>query len=124
MSGGRVGLLDAAGHSQVDITGGVVEELVVGWQSQVDISGGQIGGGPFGIFADESSLIVLNGFDFNYGYGYITDTFGIITGTLLSGEIINTSFERFGDAQILLVPEPMTLSLLAFGGLVLLRKRK
>ena len=70
------------------------------------------------------SLIVINGLDFNYGYGYIADTFGMLTGTLLSGEMINTSFERLGDAQILIVPEPATLLVFGFGGLALRRRRK
>jgi hypothetical protein len=47
-----------------------------------------------------------------------------LTGTLLSGEIINTSFERYGDAQILIIPEPATLLVFGFGGLALRRHRK
>lgn len=88
--------------------------------SQVDISGGDIGH----ILANDLSVIVINGFDFNYDYGYITDTFGMLTGTLLSGEIFTTNFERYGDAQILIVPEPATLLVFGLGGLTLRRHRK
>jgi hypothetical protein len=136
LSGGHAYSVGAGGNSVVEISEGDVFELAGLEYGTIEISGGHIqtlraieacqvditGGDISNLFADSSSMIVINGFDFNYGYGYITDSYGMLTGTLLSGEMINLNFERLGDAQILLVPEPATLLLFGLGGLVL-RKR-
>jgi hypothetical protein len=120
ISEGDVYELAGLGYGTIEITGGHVGTLRAIEECQVDITGGDVSS----IFADSSSLIVINGFDFNYDYGYITDTFGILTGTLLSGEIINTNFERLGDAQILLVPEPATLLMFGLGTMAFLRRNR
>ena len=49
---------------------------------------------------------------------------GVLTGTLHSGALLNNSFSISTDASITLIPEPATLSLLALGGLALLRRRR
>jgi hypothetical protein len=100
ISGGYVNKINSIGNSTIEITGGMIDD----------------------ISAYETSLIIVKGLDFNYNYGYITDTSGYLTGTLLSGDFIDVRFDRFDDAQILLVPEPTTLLLVGLGGLVL-RKR-
>jgi hypothetical protein len=111
--------LDASGNSTVEITMGFIEYLNVSDNAQVDILGGHI----CRIIAHDLGLIRLSGSEFNYDYGYITDTSGTLTGTLLSGEEIHFDFYLSNDAAILLVPEPTTLLLLGMGGL-LIRKRK
>jgi hypothetical protein len=119
LSGGFLIGVEARDESFVEIIDGDVMDITASGFSTIEISGGTIGD----IFADESSLIVINGLDFNYGYGYITDTTGFLTGILSSGEMIETNFERYGDAQILIVPEPAALLLVGIGG-VMIRRRK
>jgi len=84
----------------------------------------------------DESMIQIFGSDFAVdglavGYGEITNILGgdpwdepyrRLTGTLLSGELIDTGFYIGHDARIILIPEPATITLLGIGGLVL-RKR-
>ena len=52
------------------------------------------------------------------------ETWRRLTGTLDNGGVINNDFKIGGSvASIVLVPEPMSISLLGLGGLML-RKRK
>ncbi|MHC5097576.1 MAG: PEP-CTERM sorting domain-containing protein, partial [Planctomycetota bacterium] len=88
----------------------------------VEVSGGLVSNLIAGDYSN-SGLIVIHGTDFNYDYGYITDFSGTLIGTLESGENLLAEFSRFGDAQILLVPEPATLLLVGIGA-VMMRKRK
>jgi hypothetical protein len=121
MSGGYTGVVDGSGAGYTAITGGEIDVLVSNLSGTVEVFGGQINHLGVGDYSD-SGLIIIHGTNFNFDYGYITDFSGILTGTLLSGETILADFERYGDAQILLVPEPATLLLFGLGGLVL-RKR-
>jgi hypothetical protein len=110
----------ASGNNQVSISGGSIGGgLNVYAFSQANISGGSIGGG---LYALNSSQITIYGSGFNYPYGTLTGR-GLLTGTLASGEIINNAFYVYGNARIVLVPEPATLSILTLGGLVLCRFR-
>ncbi|MEI7835438.1 MAG: PEP-CTERM sorting domain-containing protein [Planctomycetota bacterium] len=119
MTGGAVsGLLGAGGSSQVTILGGTISQTLDMYQDAiVYLHGDQfaIDGIPLSSGAIRSVL----------GTSCDSEPFRRLTGTLASGDIVNNLF-RIGDsAQLVLVPEPATLSLLALGGLaVLCRKRK
>jgi hypothetical protein len=137
-SGGMAQSIGVAGNSLVEISGGNITEIGAIDYGTIEVTGGHIqilkaisgcqayisGGYVDNIFADNASLFVINGFNFNYSYGYITDTYGTVTGTLLSGESVMINFERLGDAQILIIPEPATLLLFGLGTLALRRHRK
>jgi len=48
---------------------------------------------------------------------------GALSGTFGSGETFTNNFELRGGGKLVLIPEPATLSLLALGGLLLIRRR-
>ena len=134
ISGGSINGLNSRDSSKVDISGGSIRgPLHSGGSSRVDISGGSIGDD---LELLDESMIQIFGSDFAVdglavGYGEITNILGgdpwdepyrRLTGTLLSGELIDTGFYIGHDARIILIPEPATITLLGIGGLVL-RKR-
>ena len=120
MSGGRLeGSFETYGSGRVTITGGVIV---------IDTE----------LLLFDNAEIIMEGFDFDIdgtpvGYGNITSMFGgsyisepfrRLTGTLLNGDTFDNQF-RIGDtAQITLIPEPCTLSLLALGGLAVAWRRR
>jgi len=115
-------------HAIVTISGGLIGNgLRAHDNSRVYISGGQIAGeyGSGGLHTfTGNSLVTIYGTGFNYPYGPIPDELGTLTGTLLSGELINWDFDITRPASIVLVPEPATISLLLGGiGLWLVRRR-
>jgi len=100
-------------------------------QSDVEITGGRFETDVDMLFAHEQSLITIYGSDFNYPYGAITATSGVLTGTLANGDTIRWSFNRGGivpgpyyhpGSIILAVPEPTTLLLLGLGAVMVRRK--
>lgn len=124
ISGGEVWLnLYAYNNSRIFITGGVL----------TDPRGAISAGG--GYQSIDNSIITISGNDFqidgvNVGYGEIKNNSGNdylsghLTGILSDGGYLNRRFEIWEQSSIVLIPEPFTLSLLALGGLVLLRKRR
>jgi hypothetical protein len=122
MSGGQTHVIDGSGLGYTTVSGGEIEFLVSNLSATVEVSGGLVSNLIAGDYSN-SGLIVIHGTDFNYDYGYITDFSGTLIGTLESGESLLAEFSRFGDAQILLVPEPATLLLVGIGA-VMMRKRK
>jgi len=120
--------------SQINISGGSIADLGSYDSSQVNITGGLI---DSDLFLLDQSLIQIFGSDFAvdgqpFGFGELISIFGgspknepwrRLTGTLLSGELIDCDFRIGHDARIILtIPEPATVSLLSIGGLML-RKR-
>jgi len=124
ISGGSMfGGLCAHDTSQVNFSGGSISgELHVFEDSQVNISGGSLGGN---LLVLDTSQIIIYGKGFNYPYGTLTG-WGLLTGTLASGDLINRYFQTYGDGQIVLISAPGSIVLGGIGvGFVgcLLRRR-
>ena len=109
-------------YSQTTISAGsITDDLNASNDSVVFISGGSIGDQ---IVATDASQINILGSNFEIdgvpvGYGEISVTSGLLTGTLENGiDIINNNFYIDPDASIFLVPEPSTLLMLGAGCLI------
>lgn len=128
--------LQAINKSRVYISGGSIgTEVFVYENSQVQISGGSIGGA---LIPNNWSILTIQGSDFTvdgqpFGYGELMSIYGgtwqlestrHLTGTLVSGEMIDNYFFIGYDASIVLVPEPAMILLLALGGLAVIRRRR
>ena len=143
VSGGTVYTLWAYGTSNVDISGGTVD-LSANDTSNVDISGGTIeylwardhstvdisGGSMDQLKAYDTSTVTFIVRDFRLGAGLSLDGDRVLGTGFLSGEwydgtrwTVNIT-ENATGATILATPEPATLSLLALGGLAILRRRR
>ncbi len=126
ISAGEIrGSVVAGYSSQITISGGVIRgNLLAADNSQLTISGGTIGNE---LRVGEEGRVAIYGTGFNYGYGSITHTsgaeytLGTLTGTLASGEAINTVFKIYDGGTIVLAPEPATILLFGLGA-ALLRK--
>jgi hypothetical protein len=105
------------------IQGGNLTGTVVVDSGTMNISGGTI---TSGLCADDAGVINIYGSNFDYGCGPIIPTHGTLTGTLADGSTLNLTFSQQSAGEIILnpAPEPATLSLLAFGGIAMLRRRK
>jgi len=113
--------LESCGNSQVSVKGGNFGALII------YAPGGSIHEPATDIFVRDNSRIIIYGEDFkiddiSVGYGRIDVASGILSGTLDNGGYIYTDFYVYDNASIILVPEPATLILLSFGGIILLRK--
>lgn len=122
--GGIVGIeVDALENSRIDISGGIFNYVIAGGYGELNISGGTFKN-ELTVIDDSIMTIYGTGFAINglsVGYGPITASSGILTGTLASGELINNNF-ICENANIVLVPEPGTVLLLGLGALAM-RKR-
>ncbi len=93
-------------------------ELVLCEDSGAKLYGGQIGdkliacdrttvfiegGTTDAIDAQDTSEIRILGGGYNYPIGHVSDTSGTLTGTLLSGDALNVSFDRASGASIILM---------------------
>lgn len=76
------------------------------------------------LVAEDDAKIYVYGSDFNYGLGPIGAPSGTLSGVLANGTPILGTFSIQGNGEIILVPEPATLALLASGLLVLAWTRK
>lgn len=136
-------------QSQVIINGGVYGSADLGsWNrgimatanTQITIQGGSFKGlhagnrdnGPYDMSTITlvGSNFALNGIELGKGRYYRSDfvpdslgKIGILTGNLANGEFMSCDAYIYDGACIELIPEPCTLSLLAFGGLLLRRRR-
>jgi hypothetical protein len=139
--GGTIFRMRIGGESTAFIVGGsFLNNIRATDQGTIDILGGTIGD----LMADSFGTIFLHGKDFRIGntvlnigdhlrkygviggpnYGFLT---GVITGTLFDGSTLSSSFEVSlpdPNADIIVIPEPATIGLLAFGGLLIRRRRK
>ncbi len=105
--------VETSHYSQVTIYSGSFEDdIITHGNSQLSIFGGTIGD-ILDVY--EQSVVTIHGSNFNYGYGGITNSTGILTGMLANGDPINNRFYVHDNASILLVPEPSTLLLLGLG---------
>ena len=86
-------------------------------EGQITVSGGTfLGEYDLDIRAANASSVVIHGSDFNLPmHSPIQPTRGTITGKLLDGQAIDWTFNRGPSATILLVPEPTSATMLAFG---------
>ena len=128
VSGGEVGnQLNASATSTVNMTGGTVHNLDASATSTVDISGGLVSN----LYAYNTSTVTLHGYDFRATGGLTLDGDNVLGTGVLTGRwygpdetiwAITISGNAAG-ATILAIPEPATLSLLALGGLAMMRRR-
>ena len=107
-------------------TGSMAYVLSANDSSTVNISGGKLGA----LNARETSTVTFIGEDFVLGErlsleGQKLLGTGVLSGKWLDGTPWSVNISANADgATILLVPEPATLSLLALGGLALIRRRR
>ena len=136
ISGGAIELLEALDTSQLEVSAGPIAEcLDARDRAQIDVLGGYIGSYCISV---DSAVLTMHGSDFaidsiSVGYGELISILGgapqdepvrHLTGTLASGEPIDNYFYIGHDGEIILLPEPATIFLLALGGLALLGKRR
>jgi hypothetical protein len=132
ITGGSMTYLQSFGSSEVNISSGSIKNLWTYVSSQVDIYAGSVGD----LVLWDQSMIQIFGSDFAvdgepFGYGELTSILGgmyydepfrHLSGTLLSGELIDGDFRIGNDARIILIPEPATMALISIG-MLFLRKR-
>ncbi len=121
ITGGTLIYIWAIENSHISISGGSLSfGLETFGDTQVEISGGLIAGE---LIALGNSQFTISGTNFNYDYGVLKSQSGRLTGTLANGDPMDIPFGVYGNATIVLIPEPA--SLLLFGvGAVLLRGRR
>jgi len=102
ITGGSVAqVIGAQQHAHVFLGGGSAEYLHADDDGQIEVTGGLI--------ADraqlyDNSVIIFTGSDFNYAYGEIPDSVGLLTGTLANGDPLAIDFERYHNATMFLSP--------------------
>ena len=139
--GGSIGTnIWAEGSSSISICGGSIGGSIASQENgTIEISGGSISGGlsagHYGVIYLYGSDFSVGGVDLNFGdslrdYGIIGgphygDLVGTVTGLLQDGTAMNNAFSisEASDADIIIVPEPLSITLFGLGGLFL-RTRK
>ena len=137
VSSGEAVSLRGYEYSHINISGGeILYNVGAGSGSVIEWSGGTIGGViKAGYESDDHANVIIRGSDFaidgvSVGNGIFTASvdgsarYGMLTGTLLSGEAFSNQIRIVGDSTITLIPEPATVLLLGFGGLFFRRLRR
>ena len=126
ISGGTVSWLFPQDSSTVNISGGTVYQLVPLDSSTVNVSGGTV---VYDLDARNTSTVTFHGQDFILGTGLSLNGDRVLGTGTLSGKwfdgtawAVNIS-RNDASATIRVVPEPATVSLLALGGLAVMRRR-
>ncbi len=125
MNGGEVMELYTHHSSPVTISGGWLWNLMALDSSTITVSGGEV---EASVFADGSSTITITGFGFAVDgnpvpYGDLTAEYGALTGTLTSGEPLNSGFCQgagvcTGTIRLVFGPQVPSLSVWGCFGLV------
>jgi len=119
VSGGSVGyFVESFDDSKVTITGGSLSNVIYARNNSEIKIHGNFNSGYLGNLS-EASFSVWN-FD-DQGNGRWS---GYLSGQLANGDSLNLPYHIYDGAEIALVPEPFTLSLLAIGGIAVLRRRR
>jgi hypothetical protein len=149
ISGGVFGDIQGCGESTVEISGGSLGTwtgaydncvmTILGGQYEYGLLAGRHDSSDYGI--TEAGLIRFAGTDFSVnghavGYGesalpYATPVtyygypglLAAVTGTLASGQTISKNCYIFGDSDVVFIPEPATLLLLAMGATALTKRK-
>lgn len=123
INGGNTSALTAYDSSRVDIIGGDVFSLYAQNSSTVNIMSGNIG---YWLKAGDSALLNIYGYNLlasdtggRWGDGFVTGNWE--DGTPFTIDLSNGTSITY--SHINLIPEPATLLLLAFGAVMLRRKR-
>jgi len=128
ISAGSVSRIDAYDESStVNISGGSVGSVIAHDASTVDISGGSVSS----LYAYDDSAVDIHGYDFRTTAGLTLDGDNVLGTGVLTGKWYGqddtmwamTISTNAAAATIRVVPEPATLSLLALGGLAMLRRK-
>lgn len=121
-SGGNSGMLVGYDSSAVHVSAGKFDYVTVLTNATASVTGGDIGR----LQVRNSSIATVYGSNFNYDFGVLTPSYGVLTGTWANGEQFSMDFQHYqGGGTIILaqVPEPNTLALLGLGVTALIRRR-
>lgn len=151
MSGGNTGYdIVGSNNANITMTGGDTRSLRAFDDTIISMSGGTVRNylqvyenGKIYLKGDDFEVtdLIGNTYNLSYGsklseYGSFVDVLnndyysGTIKGTLSDGSLLNNTFEiyNYGDyvgvADIIIIPEPTTISLLALGGILVGRKSR
>jgi hypothetical protein len=127
ISGGSHGHLTVADYSQTTVSGGTFDDLIQAgsyWDK---------GYGHHSLIIFEGTEFAINGIPVNNGdsardYASHEQPWiytGTLTGILANGDIINTTIEIIDEADmVFVIPEPTTITLLAFGAFLAGKRRR
>ena len=101
------------------VTGGnILNDLILRDNSEIEVYGGYIFDDIIGI--NDSQIKIYGDFA---SYGVFTGV-GHLTGILSNGQTIDNDYFIADNAKLILVPEPVTLSILAVGALTRYRRKR
>ena len=134
-NGSVYSLKSSSSESSISVSGGLLTQASAQQGGNVTISGG-LQSDRFFCFADGTITVEGYGFAIDgnpVGFGELGTILGgdwndeparRLTGALISSEPIDLDLYIGNTGRIVLIPEPVVLSLLIMGGLVMLRRRR